>query len=67
MLVFDVGNMLIRNIRDNNGYFMPEADHYNGVQTSFRFLQDNVNGGYSNDEIYVLRFTPQGTVERLPM
>ena len=67
MLGFDVGNMLIRNIRDNNGYFMPEADHYNGVQTSFRFLQDNVNGGYSNDEIYVLRFTPQGTVERLPM
>lgn len=67
MLGFDVGNMLIRNIRDNNGYFVPAADHYKGVQTSFRFVQDNENGGYMNDEIYVLRFTPQGSVERLPM
>lgn len=67
VLGFDVGNMLIRNLRQNDGYFVPDDNTYNGVQTSFRFVRpDNAQCGFMNDEIYVLRFTPQGRVERLP-
>jgi len=70
MLGFDVGNLLIRNIRNNDGCFNPEDGAYNGAQSSFRFeastAQDG-NGGYFNDEIYILRFKPDGRVERMPL
>lgn len=63
-LGFDVGNMLIRNIRANDGYFNPESGEYTGAQSSFRFERSG-DGGYINDEIYIIRFTPEGQVVRL--
>lgn len=62
-LGFDVGNMLIRNIRANNGYFNPDAQGYTGLQSSFGF--DRQGDGYINTEIYILRFLPTGSVIRL--
>ena len=69
LLGFDVGNMLIRNIRNNDGLFVPDAGSYNGAQSSFRFVRpsDSEECGYYNDEIYILRFEPSGRVERLAL
>lgn len=71
MLGFDVGNLLIRNIRNNDGYFDPQDGAYEGAQSSFRF-EPGVQGedaetGLYNDEIYILRFKPDGRVERLSL
>ena len=67
VLGFDVGNMVIRNLRANDGYFNPEDIRYTGVQSSFEFKRANHsdNAGYCNEEIYILRFTPGRRVERL--
>lgn len=69
MLGFDVGNLLIRNIRNNDGHFNPEDGAYVGAQSSFRFesavAAEDAECGYFNDEIYILRFKPEGHVERL--
>lgn len=69
MLGFDVGNLLIRNIRNNDGHFNPEDGAYVGAQSSFRFepavADEDAECGYFNDEIYILRFKPEGSVERL--
>ncbi|MDE5594095.1 MAG: LysM peptidoglycan-binding domain-containing protein, partial [Muribaculaceae bacterium] len=60
VLGFDVGNMVIRNLRANNGSFNPEDERYTGVQSSFEFNRaaDNDSAGYCNNEIYILRFAP---------
>ena len=67
VLGFDIGNMLIRNLRANEGIFNPDDDRYVGIQSSFRFSRfgDSDNSGCYNDEIYILRFTPEHRVERL--
>lgn len=67
VLGFDVGNMVIRNLRANNGSFNPEDERYTGVQSSFEFSRatDDESAGYYNTEIYILRFTPNRRVERL--
>lgn len=67
VLGFDVGNMVIRNLRANNGSFNPEDERYTGVQSSFEFNRaaDNDSAGYCNNEIYILRFAPGRRVERL--
>lgn len=68
MLGFDVGNLLIRNIRTNSGYFNPSEADYKGAQSSFRFVPAaGEGGGCFNDDIYVLRFNPDGRVERLSL
>lgn len=68
MLGFDVGNLLIRNIRMNDGYFNPAEVDYKGAQSSFRFIPaDGDEGGCFNDDIYVMRFNPDGRVERLSL
>lgn len=67
VLGFDIGNMVIRNLRANNGSFNPEDERYTGVQSSFDFgrAADNASAGYCNNEIYILRFAPGRRVERL--
>ncbi|MDE6703145.1 MAG: hypothetical protein K2K00_05665, partial [Muribaculaceae bacterium] len=67
VLGFDVGNMVIRNLRANNGSFNPEDERYTGVQSSFEFNRaaDNDSAGYCNNEIYILRFAPGRRVKRL--
>ena len=35
ILGFDLGNFLIRNIRNNDGTFVPDAAAYTGAQSSF--------------------------------
>lgn len=67
VLGFDVGNMIIRNLRANDGVFNPADGRYVGVQSSFEFVKpnDNEDVGYCNDEVYILRFVPGTKVERL--
>lgn len=67
VLGFDIGNMIIRNLRANNGLFNPEGEKYSGVQSSFDFTRanDSDDAGYCNDEVYILRFTPGRRVERM--
>lgn len=69
MLGFDVGNLIIRNIRKNDGYFNPENAEYEGGQSSFRFVPaGDGQGGWFNDDIYLLRFNEgDGRVERLSL
>ncbi len=67
VLGFDVGNLVIRNLRENNGFFNPMVGDYVGVQSSFEFerADDNPAAGYFNDQVYILRFYPGTKVERL--
>ncbi len=69
LLGFDLGNLLIRNIRNNDGYFNPLDDRYAGAQSTFKFSQisapDGEPAGCYNDDIYILRFRTDGRVERL--
>lgn len=67
LLGFDVGNMLIRNLRTNNGSFDPMTVRYIGIQSSFDFIRaaDRDDAGFCNDDIYILRFHPGNRVERL--
>lgn len=71
MLGFDIGNLLIRNLRSNDGRFNPDAVTYVGAQSSFRFerscADDRDDCGYCNDEIYIIRFMSDGHTERLPL
>lgn len=64
VLGFDIGNMLIRNLRANDGLFNAAGGNYVGAQSSFDFGCDSGDGGFYNNEIYILRFTPGRRVER---
>ncbi len=67
VLGYDIGNLVIRNLRSNGGNFDPTDSRYTGIQSSFNFVRDNDNegAGFYNDEIYILRFNPDRRVERL--
>lgn len=66
ILGFDVGSYLIRNIRANDGIYNPEGSPYSGAQSSFDFKRDDgENSGYYNNELYIIRFTPDGRNMRL--
>ena len=65
VLGFDVGNMVIRNLRANDGVFDPTDGRYVGVQSSFEFVKPSGDAGYCNDEVYILRFGQGTQVERL--
>lgn len=66
VLGYDIGNLLIRNLRVNDGLFNAADGNYTGVQSSFDFgcSSDSGDGGFYNNEIYILRFTPGRRVER---
>lgn len=66
ILGFDTGLYLIRNIRANDGIYNPEGSPYSGAQSSFDFKRaEGDNAGYYNDELYIIRFTPDGRNMRL--
>ena len=66
ILGFDTGSYLIRNIRANDGIYNPEGSPYSGAQSSFDFKRaEGDNAGYYNDELYIIRFTPDGRNMRL--
>lgn len=66
VLGYDIGNLLIRNLRVNDGLFNAADGNYTGVQSSFDFgcASDRGDRGFYNNEIYILRFTPGRRVER---
>lgn len=65
LLGFDVGNMIIRSLRANEGEFVPEDSDYEGAQSGFRFRKaDGENMGYFNDDIYIIHFKQNGRAER---
>lgn len=64
---FDTGNWIIRSMHNNDGRFEPVGQRYEGVQSSFccKKADGSVSPGSYNDEIYILRFTPERRVERM--
>lgn len=68
ILGFDLGNFLIRNIRNNDGTFVPDAAGYTGAQSSFAFVRPDSgsdSSGFVNDEIYIIRYDGDGRTERI--
>ncbi len=65
ILGFDTGNMLIRNLRANDGVFDPAKADYKGIQSSYDLVPAGDNGGWVNSEVYILQFTPGGKVKRI--
>ena len=68
ILGFDLGNFLIRNIRNNDGTFVPDAAAYTGAQSSFGFVRPDSgsdSSGFVNDEIYIIRYDGDGRTERI--
>lgn len=68
ILGFDLGNFLIRNIRSNDGTFVPEGATYTGAQSSFGFIRpesEEDTPGFVNDEIYIIRYYGDGRTQRL--
>lgn len=63
ILGFDTGNMIIRNLRANDGRLSPDDIDYRGIQSSFKFA--NHGSGYCNEAVYIIRFNPDGTTQRL--
>lgn len=63
-LGYDVGTMLITNLRENDGRFVPDAgDLVQGLQSPFRFVKVSEDGGYANDALYIVTFLPDKTTE----
>ncbi len=59
LLGYDLGCMLIKNLRSNNGVFTPEdADGYSGIQSTFSLRRAGENGGYVNDALYIIHYLP---------
>lgn len=68
ILGFDLGNFLIKNIRNNDGTFVPDAAPYSGAQSSFSFIRpdsDSDSSGFVNDEIYIIRYDGNGRTQRI--
>ncbi len=68
ILGFDLGNFLIRNIRNNDGTLVPDAATYSGAQSSFGFIHPDSgsdSSGFVNDEIYIIRYNGDGRTQRI--
>ncbi|MDE6452948.1 MAG: hypothetical protein K2L27_01955, partial [Muribaculaceae bacterium] len=59
-----LGTMLITNLRENDGRFVPDAGALvQGLQSPFRFVKVSEDGGYANDALYIVTFLPDKTTE----
>lgn len=61
---FDVGMFLIKTLNVNNGDFNQSAPVYDGVQNAFDFIRVP-GGGWINNELFILNYTPAGTVYKI--
>lgn len=64
-LGYDLGCMLIENLRANDGVFTPETDGgmWQGKQSAFRFIKAGDKGGYVNDTLYIVTFDKDKTTQ----
>lgn len=62
---YDVSQCLIPSIAANNGDFSKGLLRGNTLQSDFILDKDNDNGGYVNQAVYLVRFTPFGTIEKI--
>lgn len=59
LLGYDLGCMLINNLRANGGVFKPsDSDEYTGIQSTFRLRRSHEDGGYVNDALYIIHYLP---------
>lgn len=60
LLGYDLGCMLIKNLRANGGVFDPENPAaYEGIQSTFRLQAvPGDEGGYVNDALYIVHYLP---------
>lgn len=59
LLGYDLGCMLIKNLRANKGIFNPmRPAQYEGIQSTFRFSPAPEDGGYVNDALYIVSYLP---------
>ena len=61
---FDTGLYLISKL-DSEGSITESTPLHRGVQTSFRFKRDSNWGGYVNDAIDIVHFSPAHTIETI--
>lgn len=62
---YDVSQCLIPSIAANNGDFSKGIVRGNTLQSDFILNRDDINGGYINQAVYLVRFTPFGTIEKI--
>lgn len=55
---FDCGMYLLKAIAANGGDFNVETPAYEGVQNGFHFRRAGFDGGWINDEMYIINFFP---------
>lgn len=61
LLGYDLGCMLVKNLRANHGVFSPETPaEYRGIQSTFRLVRasDAEDSGYVNDALYIIHYLP---------
>ena len=61
LLGYDLGCMLVKNLRANLGVFSPETPaEYRGIQSTFRLVRasDAEDSGYVNDALYIIHYLP---------
>ncbi|MBQ2484762.1 MAG: LysM peptidoglycan-binding domain-containing protein [Muribaculaceae bacterium] len=61
---FDTAMYLLGTL-DRDGIIDDNTPLYRGIQTSFKFKRDNDMGGWVNDAIDIVHFTPAHTIETL--
>lgn len=60
---FDTGMYLINALKANGGDFSKFTPTYNGVQNGFDF-QRSEGGGYVNNDLYIINFRTDGSVDK---
>lgn len=62
---FDTGMFLIKALNANDGDFSRFTPSYDGVQNGFNFINAAPGGGWINDEMYIIHYTPAKTVNKM--
>lgn len=62
LLGFDTAHFLIDNLRRGESEYVPRNDAFYGIQSSFHFVTPDspAEGGFYNDELYIIRFSIDG-------
>lgn len=65
LLGYDMGQYIIKNLRANQGTFNPAGESFEGLQSSVSLVRaedkDGKRGGYVNEDIYIIRYEPEGS------
>lgn len=64
---FDTGMYLIKALMTNNGDFGNYTPVYDGVQNCFNFVRGNDVRGWVNNEMFIIRYTPDKSVVKLSL